>query len=69
MEENIKHIQNIRESNLSHVNVTFCGKKIDIFEFTFAGVDHAVNNNQSGGYLLPCPDCKEAVIKFLNKEG
>jgi hypothetical protein len=59
------HIKHIAHTHADKKGLAWCGAALGCFEWSFAGIDHATYNATSGGRLVACPACVEAVAKAL----
>jgi len=67
MKDSRKHILDNKTTDETGHKTSFCGENISML-FHFKDVEHAVINRQNRAYLLPCIQCKNAVIKELNNK-
>ena len=51
------------------VREAWCGRKVERFEFAFADASHAALNARTGGRLVLCPGCRDAIINVLREHG
>lgn len=58
----IKCIEHTRESK---EKLTWCGRRVEVWDFTFTSIDHAAYSNMDGDRLLPCPKCVKAICYHL----
>lgn len=65
MEEYRHHIRHEANSNLRKHELSWCGKYIG-GTFFFQNIDHAALHMQQEGRLLPCEECKKAIMEALN---
>lgn len=52
----------------SHVDLkgqTWCGRRVDPFEFAFQGADHAAENGRQQGSLVACRACVRKITEAL----
>ena len=58
----------IRQTHAERSTMSWCGRRIEPFEWTFTDVDHALYNILNQGRILVCPDCKKVLITILRGE-
>lgn len=64
---NKDYVTCIADNHADNAGQTWCGRRIDAFEFTISGFDHAAMNGRNRGYLVCCPMCADAVIAALRE--
>lgn len=60
----IKCVADIHEDNKGK---TWCGRRIDAFEWHFEDVDHAALNGRNKGRPVACVDCVAAITESLGE--
>jgi hypothetical protein len=55
----------IEDTHADHRGYAWCGAPLAGGEFVFRNIDHAAMNGRGNGRLVPCPECRNAVIKAL----
>ncbi len=62
------YIHCIAHTHADKKRTTYCGRKIESFEWVFNGIDHAANTRMNKDSLLVCPQCRDAVAKLLESD-
>jgi len=58
----------IARNHAEHENESLCGRKFDIFEFHFTGLDHWLNNRLMKGRLVGCRECLAKLSEVVESE-
>lgn len=66
MPDREEYINCIRHTHAEKLKESWCGRQVDLFEWTFMNIDHAAYNALNGGRLVACPDCVKAVEATLS---
>jgi len=64
----LDHICCIHQTHAEKTTLSWCGRKIEPFEFVFVSIDHATYSNLAGDCLVPCPECVEAIVAALREQ-
>ena len=57
----------IRQTHAERTAISWCGRRIEPFEWTFTDIDHAIYSLMAEDRLIPCLDCVRAIIAELGK--
>ncbi len=68
MQEYRKHVLDNNTSDEKGNKVSFCGESGLEMMFHFTDVEHVVRHRQQKGRMLPCIQCKNAIIKELSNK-
>jgi hypothetical protein len=55
----------INDAHLDNTGLSWCGCRIETFEFSFVDIGHAAMNGRNGGRLVACPECVSAICEAL----
>lgn len=56
----------IADQHSDNAGLSWCGRRIEAFEFSFVDIDHAAINGRNGGRLVACPECVSAICEALS---
>lgn len=54
----------IRKPKEDEKRMSWCGRRVEVFEFALEGLDHAASLQESRAQ--PCPECVDAAVAELN---
>lgn len=63
-----EYIRCIQHTHLDKQKTSWCGKTLYNYDWVFQDIDHATYNVMNGGYLVPCPDCVNAILGVLKND-
>lgn len=58
-------IKCVRHTHEDLKTQSWCGRRLEVFEFAFMDADHAAENGRQGGRLVACGECAAAITAAL----
>lgn len=55
----------MRQTHAERTATSWCGRRIEPFEWVFTSIDHAVYSVMAEDRLVPCPECVAAITGVL----